>query len=125
MKPRFNFRLAGGMLALSIIAIVIFRTMKEISVQAYVAAIVIYSLITLVTAMWYIFFNRGMLGKLTSDMLPEEWDEAQKKSFMNEYYERRRKSKWAIILLVPMIATFFFELIDIYFLRSILEKFDL
>ena len=125
MKPRFNFRLAGGMLALSILAIVIFRTMKEISVQAYVAAIVIYSLITLVTAMWYIFFNRGMLGKLTSDMLPEEWDEAQKKSFMNEYYERRRKSKWAIILLVPMIATFFFELIDIYFLRSILEKFDL
>ena len=125
MKPRFNFGLAGGMLALSVLAILIFRTMKEISVGAYIAAIVIYSAITLASSIWYIFFNRGLIGKLSPEMLPAEWDEAQKKSFMDEYYDRRSKSKWAIMLLVPMIATFFFELLDIYFLRSILEKLDL
>ena len=37
MKPRFNFKLAGGLLALTLLAIVIFRTAKEISVASYIA----------------------------------------------------------------------------------------
>ena len=125
MKPRFNFGLAGGMLALSVLAILIFRTMKEISWQAYVAAIVIYSVLILAAALWYISYNRGVLGKISPEMLPTEWDEGQKKSFMDEYYERRKNSKWALMLLVPLIATFFFEILDITLLRPILEKINL
>ena len=62
MKPRFNFKLAGGLLALTLLAIVIFRTAKEISVASYIAVTVIYSLVTLVTALWYISLNRGLMG---------------------------------------------------------------
>ena len=124
MKPRFNFKLAGGLLALTLLAIVIFRTAKEISVASYIAVTVIYSLVTLVTALWYISLNRGLMGvSLTPELLPKEWSEEQKNAFIEDCKKRREKSKKLLIILIPMIATFFFEAIDIYFLRGIIERF--
>lgn len=123
MKPKFNFKLAGGLILLSILAIVIFRTAKELSLTAYVVAIAVYSIATLAAALRYIALNRGLVGaRITYDLLPAEWSEEQKKAFMDDYAERREKSKKMLIILVPMIATFFFEAIDVYFLRDLLEK---
>lgn len=120
MKPKFNFKLAGGLILLSILAIVIFRTAKEISLSAYIAAIAVYSVITLVSALCYISVNRGLVGtKVTYDLLPSEWSEEEKKAFMQDYANRRAKSKKLLMILVPMIATFFFEAIDIYFIQGI------
>ena len=124
MRPRFNFRLAGGLLALTLLAIVIFRTAKEISVASYIAVTVIYSLVTLVTALWYISLNRGLMGvRITPELLPKEWSEEQKNAFIADCQRRREKSKKLLIILIPMIATFFFEAIDIYFLRGLIERF--
>ena len=123
MKPKFNFKLAGGLALLSILAIVIFRTAKELSLSAYVAAIAVYSVITLVAALTYIGLNRGLVGtKVTYDLLPEDWSEEQKKLFMDDYAARREKSKKMLVILVPMIATFFFEAVDIYFIQGILQN---
>ena len=123
MKSKFNFGLAGGLLLLSILAIVIFRTAKEISLAAYIAAIVLYSVVTLVAALCYISINRGLVGtKVTYDLLPSEWSEDEKKAFMDDYAARKAKSKKLLIILVPMIATFFFEAIDIYFIQGILAN---
>lgn len=123
MKSKFNFGLAGGLLLLSILAIVIFRTAKEISLAAYIAAIVLYSVVTLVAALCYISINRGLVGtKVTYDLLPSEWSEDEKKAFMDDYAARKVKSKKLLIILVPMIATFFFEAIDIYFIQGILAN---
>ena len=124
MKPRFNLKRAGGLLLLSLLAIVIFRTVKEISLAAYVVIIAVYSLITLVAALWYISCNKGLVGtKVTPDLLPESWSEEEKEAFMAEYRERREKSKKLLVILLPMIATFFFEAIDIYFLQGFIAKF--
>lgn len=122
MKPKFNFGLAGGLVCLTLLAILIFRAMKELSVGAYIAVIAIYSVITLSAAVWYILYNRGLAGtKLTSDMLPKEWSAEQKKEFMDNYTARRQKSKKALLILIPMIATFFLEVLDIYVLQGILS----
>ena len=122
MKPKFNFRLAGGLVCLTLLAILIFRAMKELSVGAYIAVIAVYSAVTLAAAVWYILYNRGLAGtKLTSDMLPKEWSAEQKKEFMDDYTARRQKSKKALLILVPMIATFFLEVLDIYVLQGILS----
>ena len=121
MKPRFNLKRAGGLLLLSLLAIVIFRTVKEISLGAYVVIIALYSLITLVAALLYISCNKGLVGtKVTPDLLPESWSEEEKSVFMADYRERKEKSKKLLVILLPMIATFFFEAIDIYFLQGIL-----
>lgn len=125
MRSRFNFKLAGGLIALSILAIVIFRTAKELSLTSYIAAIAVYSIITLVAALTYISCNRGLVGvKLSPELLPEEWSAEQKKAFMDDYYQRRERSKKLLIILIPMIATFFFEAIDIYFLQGIIARFS-
>ena len=124
MKPRFNLKRAAGLLLLSLLAIVIFRTVKEISLTAYVVIIAVYSLITLVAALWYISCNKGLVGtKVTPDLLPESWSEEEKEAFMADYRERREKSKKLLVILLPMIATFFFEAIDIYFLQGFIAKF--
>ena len=123
MKPKFNFALAGGILALSLFAIVIFRTAKEISLYSYIAVIAAYSVITLCAAIWYILTNRGLAGvKISEDMLPKDWSGKEKDAFMNDLLERRQKSKKALVILVPMIANFFFEVLDIYLLRGILSQ---
>lgn len=122
MKPKFNFRLAGGLVCLTLLAILIFRAMKELSVGAYITVIAVYSAVTLAAAVWYILYNRGLAGtKLTSDMLPKDWSAEQKKEFMDDYTARRQKSKKALLILVPMIATFFLEVLDIYVLQGILS----
>ena len=109
---------------LSLLAIVIFRTVKEISLGAYVVIIALYSLITLVAALLYISCNKGLVGtKVTPDLLPESWSEEEKSVFMADYRERKEKSKKLLVILLPMIATFFFEAIDIYFLQGILANF--
>ena len=123
MKPKFNFKLAGGLLILSLLATVIFRTAKEFSLSAYVAVIAIYSVLTLAAAIWYISLNRGLINyRLTADMLPKEWSDEKKKAFMADHAVRKEKSKKALIILVPMIAAFFVEVIDIYFIKGILQN---
>ena len=122
MRKKFNFKLAGGMLCLTLLAVLIFRTVKEISVGAYIAIIAVYSVITLVASVWYILYNRGLAGtRLTSDMLPKEWGAEEKEKFIEDYTARREKSKKALIILIPMIATFLFEALDIYLLQPILS----
>ena len=122
MKRKFNFALAGGMLCLSLLAILIFRTAKELSVEAYIAVLVLYSVTALTSAVWYITVNRGFLGtRITSDMLPKEWSTEQKDAFIQDLENRRKSSKKALIILIPMIAAFFFEALDIYFLQNILS----
>ena len=123
MKTKFNFKLAAGLILLSILAIVIFRTAKQISLSAYIAVIVIYTVITLVTALCYISQNRGLVGTaVTYDLLPKEWSEEEKKAFMEDYRARRAKSKKLLIILLPMIAAFFFEILDIYLIEELITK---
>ena len=122
MSRKFNFALAGGMLCLSLLAILIFRTAKELSIGAYIGVIVLYSVIALASAMWYIITNRGLMGvRVTSDMLPKEWSTEQKDGFIRDLEKRRKSSKKALIILIPMIVAFFFEAFDIYLLQSILS----
>ncbi len=123
MKKRFNFALAGSLFALSLLAIVIFRTAKEISLSAYIGVIAVYSIISLVSAVWYIIVNQGLAGiKISEDMLPKEWSGEEKDAFMNDLTARRKRSKKALIILIPMIATFFFEVLDIYLLQGIVSQ---
>lgn len=122
MKRKFDFRMGVGLLLLSVLAVVIFRTAKEISISAYLAVVIIYSVVTLAAALGYIAINRGLVGrKVSEELLPQEWSDEEKKAFMDDYYARKARSKKLLIILVPMIATFFFEALDIYFIQRIIS----
>ena len=124
MKPKFNFGLAGALLLLCALAIAVFRVFKELSWVSYLVVLIVYGAVSLVTALWYVFYNRGIIGtKATDDILPPNLSKEQKAEILAEIEGRRKNSKWAMLVLIPMIATFFFEAIDVYMLQGILSKF--
>ena len=88
----------------------------------HLAATAIYTTITLSVALWYIIYNKGMItGRLTPEMLPAEWSSAQKQALIEELARRRKKSKWALLILIPMIAVFAFEILEIYFFPTLMQ----
>lgn len=123
MKQYQKIKLLCGLTLLSIIAISIFRAVKELSVSAYIAITIIYSVITLFVALTYIVYNRGIIGrKLTFDMLPSEWDDERKDEFIKDLARRKARSRKLLILLIPLTATFLFEIADIYLLNGIISQ---
>lgn len=74
----------------------------------------IYALITLAAAIYYITYNRGVIGKLpTDDVLPVGWDKATREAFLADLRARRQKSKWVMTVLIPMILVFAYKMLDI------------
>ena len=70
--------------------------------------------ITLAVALYYILYNRGTIGKLpTPEMLPPSWDKAQREAFLDDLKARREKSKWAMLILIPMIVVFGYKALEI------------
>ena len=59
--------------------------------------------------------NKGVVGRLpTAEDLPATWDKRKREEFLTDLKARRQKSKKAFLILVPMIFTFFYKLLDIY-----------
>ena len=111
---RFNIRLVLTLSALIIVALAVFRLLKTLDL--YIPAIIIYTAITLAVAFYYIIYNKGNIsGKVTPDMLPLDWSKDQKHAFIDDLAQRRKKSKWALLVLLPMIIVFAFEILELYF----------
>ena len=112
----------ASLAALIILFMAVFRLLKLYDL--YLFAIILYSAVTLAVAIYYIIYNRGVIsGKVTPDMLPAEWSAAQKQALIDDLASRRKKSKWALLILLPMIIVFAFELLELYFfplIRSLL-----
>lgn len=76
----------------------------------------VYGVITLAVALYYILYNRGTIGKLpTPEMLPPSWDKAQREAFLADLKARRERSKWAMLILIPMIVVFGYKALEITF----------
>lgn len=74
----------------------------------------VYGVITLGVALYYIIYNKGTIGKLpTPEMLPPSWDKAQREAFLADLKARRERSKWVMLILIPMIAVFGYKALDI------------
>ena len=115
---RFNFRLVTTLAGLIIIFIAAFKLLENLGL--YLVAVVLYSAITLAVALWYIIYNKGSIsGKVTPDMLPAEWSLDQKQAFIDDLSARRKKSKWALLILIPMILVFGLEMLELYVFPSL------
>ena len=120
---RFNYKLALTLAALIIVFIAVFRLLKLYDL--YLVAVILYTAVTLGVAIYYIIYNRGVIsGKVTPDMLPAEWSAEQKQAMIDDIAARRKKSKWALLILIPMIFVFALELLELYFFPLILSLFS-
>lgn len=100
-----------------IFSIIAFETLKTLGF--YLLGIILYSVATLAFALYYICYNRGVLRVIRKDELPDSLSDSEKEEFLTECLRRRQASKWAIYVLLPLIAAFVYEIISIYFLSNL------
>ena len=75
----------------------------------------LYLALTAVFTFAYVIYNRGFTRRhLTPDMLPEEWSDEQKTAYIADGTERLRKSKWMLTVIFPLVLTFMFDCIELF-----------
>ena len=110
---RFNFRLVIALAVSMIFFLCVFLVVWALGYEILISCI--YGGITLVAALWYLIWNKGFLGKLPSaEELPITWDKKQREDFIADLHTRRKKSKILMLILVPMIFTFAYKLLELY-----------
>lgn len=58
----------------------------------------------------YLIYNRGFSRKgVTAEMLPADWTDEQKNSFIKDGEDRLKKTKWMLLLMIPLILTFLMD----------------
>lgn len=112
-KKPFNIKLATKLAGLIILFVALFRLLKLYDL--YLFAIILYTSVTLGVAIYYIVYNRGILTeKITPEMLPADWSTEKKQAMIEDIDARRRRSKWAQLVLLPMVFVYLFEILEIY-----------
>lgn len=68
-----------------------------------------------VLAIWYVVYNRGFRtrGKTPAD-LPDNLTLAEREKLIAEGENRMRKSRWILLILIPIIVTFLFDMIYLF-----------
>ncbi len=75
-----------------------------------------------VLALAYVIYNRGLV-KITYDMLPSSMTDEQKNAYLADISERKRKSKWLLVFIFPLIFTFAFDAFSWFIEDNILSFF--
>ena len=70
----------------------------------------------LASALGYFIYNRAFAyANLTYDTLPIDWSGEKKIAFLAARDERKRKSKWLLVIIFPLALSLMFDVIYIYF----------
>lgn len=84
----------------------------------------IYLIVGAGLALYYVIYNRGFVGKnATPDMLPNSMTPVQKQAYIEESKKRFRDSRWVLTVIVPIILTFFADMLYLFIFPYIEEMF--
>lgn len=79
----------------------------------------IYYGLLLVTLTVFLIMNGGFTRDVpTPDMLNEKWDAARKERFIHNLVERRKKAKWLLYIIIPLLFTLGLDMIYLFFLSG-------
>lgn len=71
----------------------------------------------------YLIYNRFLYRKgLTKDDLNPEWSEEQKEAFLADGEARLEKSKWMMLVILPLVFTFLCDAVDLFIIEGALKK---
>lgn len=67
----------------------------------------------------YIIYNKGFtMVNRTADSFPEDWSYEKMCAITEEGERRKQKSKWMLLIIIPLMFTFMFDMIDLFILDS-------
>jgi hypothetical protein len=85
---------------------------------------VAYFLVFAVLIVVYLAYNRGFVNKdVTVEMLPPDWSEEKKQSFVTANRERAEKSRWMLTVIIPFVIVFMCEALYLFVWDSYLADF--
>ena len=66
--------------------------------------------------LWFVFYNRGFsLRNAKPEDLPDSLSRAEKEEKIAKAKERFRRSRWALTIVIPILLTFFFDMLYLVF----------
>lgn len=76
----------------------------------------VYFGVLLAAAIGYVLYNRAFSdASATYATLPYDWSHEKKTDFLSARDERKRKSKWLLIVIFPLALTLMFDVIFLFF----------
>ena len=109
----FNWKLALIVVVNTILIFGFYRLMLNFYYFEIVMGI--YLALTAIFTFTYVIYNRGFSRRnLTPEMLPDEWSEEQKIAYISDGAQRLKKSKWMLTIIFPLVLTFMFDCIELF-----------
>ena len=88
------------------------------------AVMIAYFLVFAVLLVAYLAYNRGFVNKdVTVEMLPADWSEEKKQTFLKNEKLRVEKSRWMLTVIIPFVIVFMCEALYLFVWDSYLADF--
>lgn len=118
-KKRFNIKL----LIILVLNTVLFFGIYELgNYYEFYPVFWIYFALTLGFTAVYFIYNRGFVReKVTPGMLPEDWSAEKKCEFFDDRDRRKNRSKWMLLIIIPLILTLVFDVVNLFYLDKLKE----
>ena len=88
-------------------------TFPTITLALYTALLAVFSLA-------YVIYNRGFSRKnVKLEDLPMEWSVDEKHEFIEDGRRRLKKSEWMLLIIIPLIIVYAYELISLFLLPHV------
>ena len=115
-KRALNKRDLGKLLLLVLVVAVIFGFYRvSLSFSFFKVVLWVYLAALPIFILAYYIYNKGMSVKgVTEDMLPDEWSDEEKRKFIEDGKQRLRKSSWMLMIIIGLLLTFSFDLIELF-----------
>ena len=118
MKSKKRLVLLIITLALTLIVLFVYRLflVPDTPLYRYYPYVMwVYMIILTVFVLVYIFYNRAFSRNgITVDMLPSEWSEEKKTEFVASGEQRKKRSKWMLMVIIAFLATFLVDAIELF-----------
>ena len=112
-KKPFNWKLLLTLVVNTAVVFSIYRVAMNYSWFKIVLGIYLFAAAGL--AIGYTLYNRGFSRRgVTADMLPDTMSAEQKCEFIADGELRMKKSKWMLTLLIPLLLTFTYDLLELF-----------
>ena len=100
---------------LIVASVVVFGTYRVlVNYQYFELVLIAYMVIEAAFVFAYLIYNRGLSRRgITSDMLPSEWSDEEKKKFIDDGKERLKKSRWMLVVILAFFFTFAIEAVEL------------
>ena len=85
----------------------------------------VYLVLTVVFFSAFILYNKGFtMVNRAPDSFPEDWSAEKKCAVLEEGKRRKERSKWMLLIIIPLLAVWFIDMVDLFFLDRIRNLFN-